>query len=55
MKTVTVVKTATIDKYNMYWPRHARGRKLTTLSCGHLVYDLPQVCPICKRQVEATE
>ena len=55
MQSVTVTKSSTIDKYNLHWPPHARGRLLTTLSCGHIVYGIPDTCPICKRPVQKEE
>lgn len=48
------MKSVLIPKDNPHWPRHARGRLLTRLNCGHLVYDQPEVCPICKQRAKDT-
>jgi hypothetical protein len=52
---VQIRKDTKVDQHNLFWPKHARGRKLLKLSCGHIVYaDMgvtPEVCFICKRPI----
>lgn len=52
------MKKNQISRQNIFWPRHARGRTLLTLDCGHFIYeDLENnpdnICPFCAATEQA--